>query len=352
MRATIRDVAREAGVSVATVSRVFNDSGPVNEETRRRIQEVARRLHYAPDSAARSLITRRTHTLGVLLPDLYGEFFSEVIRGIDQTAQGSGYHLLVSSSHNERSEIEAALRAMRGRVDGLIVMTPDVDAQALVTNLPESHPVVLLNCAVEGTAYDAINVDNESGAYAMAHHLLDLGHRRIAFVAGPDRNVDSAERQRGYRAALRDAGVATRPALELAGDFTDAGGYAAAQQALALEPRPTALFCANDSMAIGALSALRDAGVRVPEEMAVVGFDDIPVARYMSPPLSTVHVAIGELGAMATRTLLGAVEHKGQHVRRRETLPTALVIRQSCGAELATRTTRERRSTRTQRLPT
>jgi LacI family transcriptional regulator len=144
--ATIRDVAREAGVSVATVSRVFNNSGPVREDTRRRIDDVARRLRYIPNSAARTLSTRRTQTVGVVLPDLYGEFFSEVIRGIDQVVQESGWHLLVSSSHNERAEIEAALRAMRGRVDGLIVMSPDLDATTLSRNLPESLPVVLLNC--------------------------------------------------------------------------------------------------------------------------------------------------------------------------------------------------------------
>jgi LacI family transcriptional regulator len=137
MKVTIRDVARVAGVSVATVSRVFNDSGPVNEETRRRIREVASELRYVPNSAARSLITSRTNTLGVLLPDLYGEFFSEVIRGIDQTAQEHDYHLLVSSSHNDKAEMETALRAMRGRVDGVIVMSPDIDAQVLAANLPE-----------------------------------------------------------------------------------------------------------------------------------------------------------------------------------------------------------------------
>jgi LacI family transcriptional regulator len=333
MRATIRDVAREAGVSVATVSRVFNDSGPVNETTRRRIQDVARRLRYAPDSAARSLITRRTHTLGVLLPDLYGEFFSEVIRGIDQTAQASGYHLLVSSSHNERDEIEAALRTMRGRVDGLIVMTPDVDAQALVMNLPESHPVVLLNCSVDGAGWDTINVDNEGGARAMTRHLVELGHRDIAFVSGPARNVDAAERLHGFRVAMAEAGLAARTEFELPGEFTEASGYAAAHRALALAPRPSALFCANDSMAIGALSGLRDAGLRVPDEIAVVGFDDIPIARYMSPPLTTVHVAIGELGARAMRVLLDGVARKSQHVRRQETLPTTLVVRRSCGAE-------------------
>src|SRR5205823_2546675 len=139
---TIRDVAREAHVSVATVSRVFNGGGPVREETRRRIRDIATRLRYVPHGGARSLITSRTNTIGVLLPDLYGEFFSEVIRGIDLAARRSGFHVLISGFHSDRAEIEAVLRALRGRVDGLIVLSPDVDAQGLRRNLPETLPVV------------------------------------------------------------------------------------------------------------------------------------------------------------------------------------------------------------------
>ena len=330
-KVTIRDVAREAGVSVATVSRVFNDSGPVGVETRKRIVAVAAALRYIPDSAARSLITRRTHTVGVLLPDLYGEFFSEVIRGIDATAQAAGYHLLVSSSHNDRVAIEAAMRAMRGRVDGLVVMSPDVDAHALVANLADSTPVVLLNCDVAGSGFDSLNIDNFGGAAAMVTHLMSLGHDRIAFIGGGERNHDAAERLRGYRETLAGAGIGGRPEWERRGDFTESGGHRAAREILGLDPRPTAIFAANDSMAIGALSALREAGVRVPEDVVVVGFDDIPIARYMSPPLTTVHVAINELGERATRMLLQAVEGKNQHVKCQETLPTTLVIRRSCG---------------------
>ena len=333
MRITIRDVAREAGVSVATVSRVFNDSGPVGEETRQRILSIATRLRYTPDGAARSLITRRTNTLGVLLPDLYGEFFSEVIRGIDPTAQRSGYHILVSRAHNDKREIEAAMRAMRGRVDGLVVMSPDIDAAALVANLPDDCPVVLLNCVVEGTDYDSLNIDNFGGAYAMVTHLLGRGHERIAFIAGHERNHDAAERLRGYRAALRNARAESKKEWERTGDFTESSGYRAASEIAALSPRPTAIFAANDSMAIGALSALREAGLRVPEDVAVAGFDDIPMSRYMSPPLTSVHVAIGELGERATRTLLHAIEEKNQHAKVQDTLPTTLVIRQSCGGD-------------------
>jgi LacI family transcriptional regulator len=318
-------------VSVATVSRVFNDSGPVGTETRRRILQVATTLRYTPDSAARSLITRRTNTIGVLLPDLYGEFFSEVIRGIDMTAQRGGFHLLVSSSHNDKGEIEAAMRAMRGRVDGLVVMSPDIDVQVLVANLADSTPVVLLNCDVGGTAFDSLNIDNYGGASAMVRHLVSLGHRRIGFISGGDRNHDATERLRGYRETLDAQGIERDASWERTGDFTESGGYRAAGELAALSPRPTAIFAANDSMAIGALSAVREAGIRVPQDVVVVGFDDIPIARYMSPPLTSVHVAINELGERATRMLLQAVEEKNLHVKSQETLPTRLVIRQSCG---------------------
>ena len=331
MKVTIRDVAREAGVSVATVSRVLNDSGPVSELTRHRIREVATRMRYVPDGAARSLITRRSMTLGVLLPDLHGEFFSEVIRGIDQAAQRGGYHLIVSGSHNDKGEIEAALRAMRGRVDGLVVMSPDIDSAALVANLPSSNPVVLLNCFVEGDAFDSLTIDNFGGARAMVRHLFASGHERIAFIKGAARNYDATERLRGYRAAHRDAGVAWTEALEFEGDFTESGGHRAAQLIAALHPMPSAIFAANDSMAIGALAALRDAGIRVPDDVAVAGFDDIPIARYMSPPLTSVRVPISEMGARAVGMLLHAVDKKNQHVKQQETLPTTLLIRASCG---------------------
>lgn len=332
MSVTIKEVAREAGVSVATASRALNDKGPVRPETQRRVREVADRLRYVPHGAARSLITNRTSTVGVLLPDLYGEFFSEVIRGIDQTARGHGYHLLVSSSHNDRAEVEAAFRAMRGRVDGLVVMTPDLDAETIAANLPPSLPVVLLNTGVAGEGFDTITIDNFGGAYAMVRHLVELDHRRIAVIKGADRNLDASERLRGYRAAMRELGGEWTPELELPGDFTEASGYAAVQSLLNLRPRPTAVFASNDSMAIGALSALGEAGVSVPGDMALAGFDDIPIARYVTPPLTSVHVPITGLGALSMEVLLDALQHKDERERRHQTLATKLVVRASCGA--------------------
>ena len=201
-----------------------------------------------------------------MLPDLYGEFFSEVIRGIDQAAQRHGYHLLVSSSHDARPEVESALRSMRGRVDGLILMWPDMDADAAVRNLPAGFPLVLLHAPVEPHAFDVITIANFDGAYAMIRHLLDLGHKRIAIILGVPGNFDAAERLRGYGAALADGGIAQTDELEVQGDFTEDSGFEAAERLLRLSPRPTAIFAANDAMAIGALSALRRAGVRVPDD--------------------------------------------------------------------------------------
>lgn len=329
MAVTIKEVAREAGVSIATVSRVFNDSGPVNDDTRDKILDVARRLRYTPHGGARSLIMSKTTTLGVLLPDLYGEFFSEVIRGIDHAARHAGYHVLLSSSHNDADEIEAAMQAMRGRVDGVIVMYPDLNARLLERNLSDSMPVVLLNCELQGEGYLSINIDNYGGAFKMVEHLISAGHRRIAMIKGAESNFDAAERLRGYRAAMKSNDM---DALELDGDFTEASGFSAAETILQGDPRPTAIFAANDSMAIGALSAVRQAGLRVPEDVAIAGFDDIPMAAYINPPLTSVHVPINELGGRAIARLIRAVTEKDGSGEKRELLPTTLVIRESCGS--------------------
>jgi LacI family transcriptional regulator len=334
MSITIKEVAREAGVSVATVSRVFTGTVPVQEETRRRVLEVAARLRYQPHAGARSLTTKKTGVLGVLLPNLYGEFFSEVIRGIDLTARRNGYHVFLSSSHSDRTEVEAVLRNLRGRVDGLIVMSPEADAQALQANLPSTLPVVLLNCEVEGSAFSSINLDNHGGAFAMTRHLIGLGHRRIAFLQGAPGNYDARERLRGYRGALSESGL---EAIAIPGDFSEESGYGAGAAVLGLDPRPTAVFAANDSMAIGLLSALQEAGVRVPADIAVTGFDDIPIARFLTPPLTTVGVRIAGLGEQAIQRLLAHIDEGDGQRRQHEILTTTLVVRGSCGGAPAAR---------------
>lgn len=334
MHVTIRDVARLAGVSVATVSRVLNASAPVRDTTRDRVLVVARDLRFSPNGAARSLSRQCAGALGVILPDIYGEFFSELLRGIDQEAQRANHSLLVSSSHHDSRGIGAAVRAMRGRVDGLVVMAPDVDALLLADVLPRGIPTVLLNgSAVESDVF-ALTVDNFGGAVAMTRHLVASGHVRIGFIAGAARNHDASERQRGYREGLREADVDYDAALDVRGDFTEEGGWRGTRDLLALATPPSAIFAANDAMAVGALSALRQAGIAVPSGMAVVGFDDIPVARFLNPPLTSVRVGIAALGSRAVALVLAQLAERSlpEGVPRRDVLPAVVVVRDSCGA--------------------
>lgn len=324
---TIRDVAAKAGVSVATVSRVLNHTGPVRQSTSERVLAVAEDLHYVPHAGARSLSMRSTNTIGVVLPEMHGEFFSEVIRGIDLMARQSGYHLLVSGSHSECAEMRAVLQVLRGRVDGLILMSPDLDPTKLLADLPYGLPVVMLNASVP--EHPSIIIDNAGGARAVVDHLFALGHRRIAFICGPEDNADAAERKRGYRDAMRDAGLQPDQSLEFEGRFTEESGYEAAKKIVASSPRATAVFSSNDSMAIGALSALSESGVRVPADMAMVGFDDIPIARFLSPPLTTVKVPIAELGRSGLRLLLDSSQQTSSKPSK---LETTLIVRRSCGA--------------------
>jgi LacI family transcriptional regulator len=322
-------VARAARVSVATVSRALNDSGPVRDDTRRRVRDAADNLRFTPHGAARSLITSRTNTLGVLLPDLYGEFFSEIIRGIDRSAQRAGYQLLLSSARNAHDEVYGAFRAMYGRVDGLVLMAPDIELAEWFAHHREGTPIVFINSPVAASDARVITIDNHGGAYQMVTHLVRKGLRRIAIIRGAASNHDATERLAGYRAALDDCGMPRDPRLELQGDFSEGAGYRAARVALKLRPRPMAIFAANDAMAVGALSALREEGVAVPGEIAVAGFDDIPIARYASPPLSSVHVPIAQLGERAMDLLLGAITGPDAGTVRRVVLPTTLVIRKS-----------------------
>jgi len=321
---TIKDVAREANVSVATVSRALNGHENVAEQVRKRVLEVADRLRYSPHHAARSLSSRRTHTIGVVLPDLYGEFFSELMRGIDQVARERGLHLLVSSYHGNRAEQGAAVRAMRGRVDGLLLMSPFLDGHgAAGDEMDPSMPALLINSGLSG-GHVALNVDGYDGARRMVRHLVQAGHRRIAFIAGPADNFDAHERLRGYRDALAELLPEVEPRV-LDGDFSEAAGHRAGQALAAADSRPDAVFAANDMMALGCLFAFSQAGLRVPEDIALAGFDDIPLARYVHPALTTMRVDIAELGGQALRALLQAGHAPGTTLG----VSPELVVRQS-----------------------
>jgi LacI family transcriptional regulator len=328
--ASIKDVARKAGVSIASVSRVMNDHDNVREETRARVLAAVRSLRYVPHSGARSLITHRTHAIGVLLPDLYGEFFSEIIRGIDAVARQRNHQLLLSSVHGDASELAAAMRAMRGRVDGLLIMSPHVDTALLDRNIPSTLPVVLLNNPLSDAQHSTVTIDSYRGARTMVRHLVGRGHRRIAHITGPEVNFDSSERLRGFVDEMTARGLEP---IVLRGDFSEKSGHEAGRQLCGPGQRPDAVFAANDVMAVGCLLAFREAGLHVPSDVALAGFDDIPIAALVSPSLTTMRVRIAELGRSALTHLLQSIESPKKTRRVAQAMQPELVVRESCGAE-------------------
>jgi LacI family transcriptional regulator len=268
---------------------------------------------------------------------MHGEFFAEVIRSLDQTAREQDHHLLVSSSHGNADEVRSALRALRGRVDGLVVLWPHDDLPAAVADA-DLPPAAFLNAPAPLGGAEALSssagtftVDNQGGAYAAVSHLIDHGHRRIATIAGPPENADAQARLEGYRRAVREKEAEADAALEATGDFRRAAGRQQIAKLLDRPQPPTAVFAANDEMAIGALNGLRRAGVSVPDDLAVVGFDDIPSAATLHPPLTTVRVPVGDLGRKAMTWLLDGLAGRSPDAEPPVVLPTRLIRRRSCG---------------------
>lgn len=330
MGVTIRDVAKVADVSATTVSRVFNHSELVTDETQERVRTVAKNMGYRPNATAQSLSHGRTQVVGVILPAPHGEFFSEIIRGIDEVAQQAEHYLLISSSHYSLSESEAALDALRGRVDGLLIMTTHVEAQTeLLNDIAMDVPVVFMNSALGDAPYNAFEIENRGGAHAATTHLIECGYERIGIILGPPDSHDVQERLQGYRDALTEAGIDPDAQPSIKGDFTRASGYEAGQEILALDPRPDAFFACNDYMAIGAMAALQKAGLHVPNDMAMAGFDDIPSARYNTPALTTVRVPVYDLGRKAARRLFDLLQGGTSAAPRQHILPSELVVRSS-----------------------
>ena len=328
---TIRDVARQANVSVASVSRALNGGDSVTETTRQRIIGVAQALNYVPHTGARSLSTRRTDTIGIVLPELHGEFFSEIIRGADQAARERGLHLLVSSSHGDPAEATAAIRSMRGRVDGLMILSPHVDRAVLAGSLTDQQPTVLINTPVEDRRYPSLRVDNRGGAQAVVRHLIGLGRRSIVHIAGPDGNIESAARRLGYLDAL--AAARLEPWI-LEGDFSGESGERAGRALAEADAPPDAVFAANDMMAVFCIRAMQAAGLHCPADVAVAGFDDIPLSRLVTPTLTTARVRITDLGRRALERLVEVIDRTGVE-NAPEIIQPELVVRASSTAQQA-----------------
>ncbi|HEY4071162.1 MAG TPA: LacI family DNA-binding transcriptional regulator [Sphingomicrobium sp.] len=302
--ATIRDVARRAQLSVATVSRALNGFDNVSEQAKEKVAAAVRDLGYVPHAGARSLSLARTNAIGVVLPDLHGEFFSEIVRGMDREASRRGYLLLLSNLHGSPEQASLALRAMRGRVDGLIVMAPQLKADELAAALPAGIPSILINTRGSGE-HAAIHLDNAACVHDVVEHFAALGRKRLVHIAGPEGNIDADERADAFRESCAARGIECEI---LRGDFEEQSGERAVAQLLQSGHRFDALFAGNDNMAIGALQALRAAGRAVPSDVVVVGFDDIPLARHLG--LSTVRVRIAELGERALTRLLALMVNR------------------------------------------
>ena len=329
---SIRQVARHAGVSVATISRVLNGKGPVRDETRALVLAAVAELGYVPHNAARALSTRRTLCLGIVLPDLHGEFFSEIVRGMDREASRLGYLLLLSNFHPDTDQAALGLRAMRGRVDGLLVMAPHVTPEALEKALPSGLPALLINCPGEALDRPSLRLDNVDGAEAVVRHLAGQGRKRIAHIAGPEGNLDAQERRQGYLKAMAEHAPNVEPRI-IEGNFTEEAGEAAAAILAGERGEHDAVFAGNDMMAIGCLQGLKAAGIAVPGEIAVAGFDDVPLARYLG--LTTVRVRIAELGARAIDRLVGRLNGGEERIANELHTPELVVRATSAGAPIS-----------------
>ena len=333
MGINIKEIAQKAGVSIATVSRVMNNNGSVREETRRKILQIVQEFNYKPNTIARSLSRRQTETIGVILPELVDEYFTDIIRGIDEEAYRTRNYVIVSSSHRQRNTVETLLEFMgSGRVDGVILMAPKIQNEIYAHIQKSNKPVVLLNSCEGLDNFVCFNINNYQGASSIVEHLIGHSYKNIGMIRGPEDNCDADERFRGYTDALNQHNIDFQNSLVVPGDFTVKSGYYGFIRLMSQSKKPEAIFAANDMMAVGAYQAAKNSNIKIPQDVAIVGFDDIYLTQLLSPRLTTVHVPIVELGTKATRYLLkmisGEVDAKMPY---REELSTGLVVGGSCG---------------------
>ena len=329
---TIKDVAREAGVSVGTASQALRDSPAVRETTRRRVFAVSKRLRYQPSALARGLVTRRTHTVGLLISDIANPFFIRAVRAVEDVAQKNGYNVILCNTDEDPTKEKRYLRVLvEKRVDGIILATTAGSLQAVRDVRWRRIPLVLFDRELPHVSIDTVKVDSVLGGRLATEHLLGLGHRRIAIIHGPVVRSTGAERLRGYLLALRAAGLRPEPALIREGNFKQDSGREMTRKLLELSPRPTALFCTNNLMTVGAMQTLHEQGVRIPTDLSLVGYDDMEWWTLTHPPLTTVGQPVYDLGREAMRLLLAQIEANSRRRPQRVILKPELLPRASCG---------------------
>jgi LacI family transcriptional regulator, galactose operon repressor len=333
MSVTIRDVARAAGVSTATAARALGGYGHASPAARRKVSESARQLGYRPNVVARALVSRATTTVGLVVGDIENPFFAAAARGLADVMDAHGYTVLLANADEDAGRERRAVDALRARqVDGMVVVpAPGASPEHLAELVTAGVPLVLLDRAVVGVAADSVLARNVAGARAAVAHLAGLGHRRIGVVSDSPEITSSAERIQGYRQALRAAGIAPEPGLISIGGPTRDDGEAAALRLLDRADRPTAVFTANNFMTVGALRAARSLGLRIPDDVALVGFDDLDWTTLVQPPVTVVRQPVADLGRVAGERLLRRLEGDAGPPKRIR-LDANLIVRGSCGA--------------------
>jgi len=338
MTVTIREVAERAGVSTMTVSRVLNESHRVQPETRQKVERVISELGYVPNSLARGLSSQKTGVIALIVADVANPFFTKLVRGAENVAWRNGYRAILCNTENDINREKAYLDAMLAqRVEGLII-APASDQSRRQLSVVEHNkvPFVLVDRTVEGLEYDLVEGDNLAGARRLVEHLISLGHRRIAMFSGPLDISTSRDRLKGYRQALEGANILYESELVIQTNVDQKGGYQAAKQLLQFENRPSAVFAINGLAAVGAVQAVRESGLEIPSDLALVCFDDIEFASILCPFLTVMAQPAESFGTIALQLLLDRIS--GRAVERRYvTLSAELIIRESCGAKLGRR---------------
>lgn len=333
--ATIHDVARRAGVSSVTVSRVINNSGNVSPATRQKVERAIEELGYVPSGVARSLRSRQTRSLALILPDVTNSFWTTVARGVEDAAQSRSYSvLLCNTDENPAKQRHYLDVVVSQRVDGVLIAPYDTDARNLARLRERNIPTVVIDRDVEGWNVDTVKGDSISGARALVKHLIGLGHTRIAVITGPKATSTAADRVAGYRIALAEAGIPEDSRLIRYGEFRAASGEHLTEQVLDSGADPTAIFAANNVIAMGVIDALEKRGLRIPQDIALVCFDDLPNTSHLFPFLTVVVQPAYEIGANAAQLLLSRLDAEVSLQPRHVVLPTRLIVRHSCGSRL------------------
>lgn len=326
---TIIDVAHEAGVSYATVSRVINNLDHVRPDKRERVLRAMTRLGYTPNQQARSLAGGRSQIIGLVVRDLGTGYIGEIVRGIDDELAAAQYDMMLYTTHRRKTKESVYVTSLaQGMTDGLLLVLPENIETYLQTLRQRRFPFVLIDHQGTGETESAVGATNRQGGYDATQYLIKLGHRRIGFITGSLDLGCARDRLAGYKAALTDWGLSIDPALIQEGDFQQPRGFACAQALLSLLDRPTGIFASNDVMTFGVMEAVRDRGLRIPDDVSIIGFDDIPQAASVYPPLTTIRQPLAEMGATATRMLLELINNPDQPAQRIE-LPTELIVRAS-----------------------